>query len=389
VRFLHTGDLHLGRTFYQQSRQPEYERVLREVVDIATRERVDCLLIAGDVFDSFSPPADAERLLYETLSEVARSGVRIVMIAGNHDAASRMDALSGIFRIAGIDCVGSVPREAAQSVLRIASRDGTEEAVIAALPWVPERIAVEYETLFGSAEDALKEYSARMEIAIRRCCESFSADTINVFLAHMLVSGAIVERGGGERPVHVGENFQVQPASLPSHAQYIALGHIHRMQRMAASAPAWYAGSLLQLDFGEAQQEKFVNLVDMHPRQPAEINPVAVTGGRGLRVISLALDELPQHAGRYGDDFLHVRVKLDRPETNVSERVREVLPNTLRVTPEPTDGAPAKATSPSRGLAPHELLARYYGEQNRGDIGEPLLKAFNELYEDELKHASA
>ena len=103
MRFLHTGDFHLGRTIRQQSRQAEFELVLPEMADIARREHVDCVLIAGDIFDAFAPPPDAEKLLYETLSSILRDGIKVVMIAGNHDSAPRMDALAGILRIAGID----------------------------------------------------------------------------------------------------------------------------------------------------------------------------------------------------------------------------------------------------------------------------------------------
>ena len=160
-------------------------------------------------------------------------------------------------------------------------------------------------------EKAQQQYAGRLETAIARCCAAFSPATINVFIGHMLVSGAAVAQGGGERKLHIGDNFAVQSSAFPASAQYVALGHIHKMQQMAAAAPAWYAGSLLQLDFGEAGQDKFVNLVDIRPRQPAEINPVQITGGRGLRTLQLKLADLPEHADRYGDDYLRVTVQLD------------------------------------------------------------------------------
>jgi exonuclease SbcD len=277
---------------------------------------------------------------------------------------------------------------AADSAIRVTSRDGAETATIAALPWVPERLAVEYETLFEAPDKALQQYGGRLETAIARCSEPFSPSTINVFLGHMLVSGAVIAQGGGERKLHVGDNFAVQPSSLPKTAQYVALGHIHKMQQMAASAPSWYAGSLLQLDFGEAGQDKFVNIVDIHPKQPAEINPVQMTGGRGLRALRLKLDELPQHADRYGDDYLRVTVELDAPATHLYERVREFLPNALDVQIERTDEPAPRSDAARSGLAPHELLARYYRERVNADVPKPIVDAFNELYEAETGRAA-
>ena len=121
MRFLHTSDWHLGRAIRGISRQPEFEQVLGEVAAIARDEHVDAVILAGDTFDTFSPPPDAERLLYETLTGLLHDGIKIVMIAGNHDHAQRMDALSGIMRIAGAYCIGSVPRDEGYMPLRLAS----------------------------------------------------------------------------------------------------------------------------------------------------------------------------------------------------------------------------------------------------------------------------
>jgi exonuclease SbcD len=387
MRLLHTSDWHLGRTIRGISRQDEFERVVQQLVDVALAEQVDAVLIAGDTFDTFSPPADAERLLYDALTQLLRAGVRIISIAGNHDSAAHMDALAGVLRIAGAHCVGSVPKQAADAAMTIPSRDGSEAATIIALPWVPERYAIEYEDLFGGAAGAMQQYAGRLEAAIAHVCAGFRDDTANVLLAHMLIDKSVIADGGGERKLQIGQAFAVKPSSLPSEAQYVALGHVHRRQRIGAS-PAYYSGSLLQLDFGEAEQEKYVHVVDVHPRLPADVRAVEITGGRRLRNLRLRLDDLSQHGGRYGDDYLRVVVELDAPVRSLYEQVRDVLPNALDVSFELTGTLEPEPREERRGLAPHELLARYYRQRNGAEIRPELLTLFNDLYAQEVERAT-
>ncbi|MHB8377771.1 MAG: exonuclease SbcCD subunit D [Dehalococcoidia bacterium] len=389
MRLLHTSDWHLGRTIRGLSRQDECERVVQQAVDVAISERVDAVLIAGDTFDTFAPPPDAERLLYDALSQLLRAGIGVISIAGNHDSAARMDALAGVLRIAGAHCIGSVPKQASDAALTLPSRDGSEAATVVVLPWVPERLAVEYEKLFEGPAEAMQRYAGRLEAAIGRVCEAFRADTANVFVGHMLIDKAVVGEGGGERKLQIGQAFAVQPRSLPSDAQYVALGHVHKRQRIGAS-PAYYCGSLLQLDFGEAEQQKYVHVVEVHPGLPADVRAVEISGGRALRNVRLRLADLPRHADKHGDDYLRVVVDLDAPVLSLYERVREVLSNALDVSFELT-GAAAGVEPPRearRGLAPHELLSRYYREARGAEISAELLAAFNELHQAEVQRAA-
>ncbi len=388
MRFLHTSDWHLGRQIRGQSRQQEFERVVLNVVDIARRSDVDAVLIAGDIFDTFSPPTEAERLLYEALAMLRGDGISVVMVAGNHDHAARMDAHASVLRIAGVRSIGSVPSVEAAAI-QLPSRDGKETATVVALPWVPERSAVEFETLLGAPNEALQQYAGRMERALAHFCEPFEKSPINVLVAHMLIDGASLDEGGGERKLHIGQAFAVQGQCLPATAQYVALGHVHKPQEMAGPAPAYYSGSLLQLDFGEGEQRKYVNIVDVKPRLPASVDRVAVEGGRTLRTLRVRYEDLPSFAGQHPDDYLRVIVELEQPVVSLFDRVRELLPNALDVQarlPEALAGAIDHGER--RGLAPHELLGRFYASRHGAEIPGEILGLFNELYE-EAAHAPA
>lgn len=383
MRFLHTGDWHLGKKIGGHSRIGEQAAVLQQVVDVALRERVDAVLIAGDTFDSFSPPDDAERLLYDTLLSLLRERIAVVMIAGNHDHAPRMDALSGVLRLAGMHCVGGVPMKAPDAALTIASRDGNEQATIVALPWVPERLTGMFESMAQGLEVALTGYADRMETAIRRVCEAFRADTVNIFLAHMLIDGAVIGEGGGERPLHMGHNFAVRAASLPDDAQYVALGHVHRPQELALGHPAFYAGSLLQLDFGESEQRKSVNIIDADAGRAAKVERITIDAGRPLRTLRVPSAELESHAGKHDNAWLHVIVQLDAADVGLYDRVRRLFPTAVKFGAELPDAPDAQApVEDRRGLSPQDLFARFYRGAKSADAPEELLRAFGELLQE-------
>jgi len=388
MRFLHTGDWHLGRTIRGRSRIAEFARVLDEVCGIARDERVDVVLIAGDTFDNFSPPSDAQKLLYETLRRLVSEGARVVMIAGNHDSAPRMDALAGILELAGVHALGAPPADRDYRPLRIASRDSSDAATVVAVPWIPEHLAVEYEALFGPRDAAQTQYAGNMERALRFYSASFDPATVNVLLGHMMVSGTTVGEGDGERQLHLGDTFAVLPSMLPRAAQYTALGHVHRPQPVAGAPVAgasFYAGSLLQLDFGEAEQAKSVRVVEARPGAPAESRAVPITGGTTLRTLRVTLEDLPKHAGEHADAYLRVIVHVRGVVPQLAERVLDLLPNAIAIEADRVD-APAATSegAPRAGIEPHELLSRYYALTRGGEISPELLSLFNRMYEEAL-----
>jgi exonuclease SbcD len=388
MRFLHTGDWHLGRTIPGRSLLDDCARVIDDVVRIAGDEGVDAVLIAGDTFDTFAQASDAQKLLYETLMRLVRSGIKVVMIAGNHDSAPRMDALSGILELAGVYTVGSLPADDEYRAFKLPSRDGKEVATVVAIPWVPERLAVRYETLFGESNAAYEQYAGNMERALRFYCGQFAPDTVNILLGHMFVGGTFVGEGSGERRLQIGDIFAVPGQLLPDAAQYIALGHVHKPQPVPnapVAGAAFYAGSLLQLDFGEAEQEKSVRIVEVHPGLPADSKAVPVTGGVPLRNLRIKLADLAAHAGKYEGEYLRVIIEEDAPVHQLIQQVTEMLPNAVRVEQVTTARPDAAGVSaPRHGLEPHELLARYYLESRAQPIPDDVIALFNSMYEEAL-----
>ncbi|HXG35700.1 MAG TPA: exonuclease SbcCD subunit D [Dehalococcoidia bacterium] len=393
MRFLHTGDWHIGKPLRNQRRDSEYQDVLAEVLDIARMERVDCLLVAGDIFDSAVPPPEAERIVFDFFRELVGAGVPAVIIGGNHDHPRRLNAFSQVLDLVRIHVRGEPVLADEGGVVELASRDGQETAVIAALPWVSERKVRTWEVLQQSG-DSFLEYAAGVSAMIEYLCRSFRPDSISILLAHLMLDGAFVGPDGGERPLHLGQTYAIRPQALPVSAQYVGLGHLHRGQEIRPAPPVRYAGSLLQLDFGEAGQQKSVTIVEASPGLPAHAREVPLTKGRrlhsiGSRDAGVALAEIRALADNpeYGDGFLRVYVSLDGPVPALADQVREFLPNAVDIIPELTNAPAQQEQRDLMTLSPEDLFLAFCRERRGGEPAPELMQLFHRLYQEATSEA--
>ena len=382
MRFLHTADWHVGKPLRGRSRMDEHAKALEEVAAIAIDRGVDAVLVAGDVFDSQAPPPEAEKLVYDFLARLLPGRIACVVIAGNHDHPKKLGALASLLEGLRIHVRPSVRPPADGGVVRVPSRDGGEEAAVAVLPFVAERRIVDACAVMGAEHRWFEAYAARIEQILAALVAGLTPATVNVVLGHLLVAGARV--GTSERALHLGDVYGVNPQQLPSRVQYIGLGHLHRPQEVLAPAKTLYAGSLVELDFGERDQEKRVVVFEAKPGRPASIESVPITAGRRLRDLAGTLSELERLAADAGDDFLRVTVRADAPAPGLAERVRELLPNALEVTVEHPRSEPvAAAGGDSRvRLEPGRLFAAYYEHRNGAPPSSELESLFAALYEE-------
>lgn len=379
MRCLHTSDWHVGRTIQGRSRVNEFEAVLDEVVRIATDERVDAVLISGDIFDHRVAHFEAERLVFETLAQLASERIPVIAIPGNHDPADRWDAFRPLLEPLGVRVVPFVRPPGEGSVVDIPSRDGTERAVVACVPFVPERKLGSAAALFAGSEHWSMAYAQGMGDLFDAMSRAFRADAVNVLMAHCFATE--VQLGGGENELTVTMDYAVPPARFPGTATYIALGHVHKPQAIAGSpSPARYAGSLLQLDFGEREQRKSVTVIEASAGKPARILEVPLTAGRQLIDIAGTLNELGAQAAELGDAWLRVTVRTDGPVPGIADAVREILPNAVVVRPpEYPRLEEDERREAVMGLAPRDQFLRYYRAKHAAEPPAAILTAFDEV----------
>jgi DNA repair protein SbcD/Mre11 len=312
MRILHTGDWHIGKRLERFSRLAEQEEVLREIVTIADREKVDLVLVAGDLFDTANPGSEAQELLYRTLEELSAGGRRaVVAIAGNHDSPDRVEAPEVLARRHGIALVGypftSPPLfETAHGVRVSASAEGFLELNLPATGPAPVRIlTTPYANEYRLRQLLLAEGDERDE-AERRSAQSLQeilhtrwkatlaqycrGEGINLLVAHLLFAVDPLdppEEPDGERPIaHVGGAPALAASAIPAEIQYTACGHLHRHHSLSGFPSVVYSGSPLAYSFSEAGQEKSVTIVDLEPlgqlgAEPS-ITTIPLTAGRPL-----------------------------------------------------------------------------------------------------------
>lgn len=379
MKFLHTADWHVGKTLKGRNRLDEQRAVLAEIIDVALREEVDAILIAGDLYDTAAPSADAQRLVNSALLKLATSGIEVVVIAGNHDHARSFEALRQLMAAAGIEYTGQVRAAQGGGVHRFTARSTGEEAVVALLPFVSRRhIVGSEEIVTGTPSENAGRYEQSVRDIIAALAESFRADTVNIVMAHLTCTGGVM--GGGEREAQSIFEYHVSAQSFPINSHYVALGHLHRRQQIPAPAPVHYSGAPLAVDFGEQENTSVVCLVEVTPTTPAKVTDIPITAGRRLRTVSGTVDQLKAASADYGDDYLRVIVE-ERTRAGLRDEVLDALPNALEVRIHPDFAqTEQRHTAQHTTRSPRDLFAAYCDEVG---IEDPRLTAlFSDLLDE-------
>lgn len=388
MKILHTSDWHVGKVLKGRDRHDEHEAVLRSIVGVAREHDVDLVLVAGDLFETAAPTARSQGLVMRTLLALREDGRQVVVIAGNHDNAALLES---VYRPAlgqlGLHVLGTPKRPDAGGTLNLRTRDG-EVARVAALPFLSHRYAVRAaEVMLHEFAEHTLDYARRMQAITALLTDGFTADCVNVVMAHATLLGG--RRGGGEREVQTSLDYEVSASMFPATAHYVALGHLHRQQEIAGPCPTFYSGSPLAIDFGEEANEPAALIVTAEPGIRADARSVPITGGRQLRTIRGTLDQVIAEGERAGDAYLRV-VLAESSRAGLGDLVRDKLPNVLEVSLDDAHrkgrgGAEGKGRPSRAGRSPRELFADYLTEH---DIDDPRVGImFSELL-DEVTGAS-
>ncbi|WP_172249722.1 exonuclease SbcCD subunit D [Saccharibacillus deserti] len=388
MRVLHTADWHLGKTLEGRSRFEEQEKFMDELVDIVRGEKVDLILMAGDVYDTVNPPAAAEQLFYEGAARIRAEGCLLAAIAGNHDHPERVASVHPLVQGSGISLVG-LPTE--QALKLNVARTG-EQAVIAALPYPSEARLNELLTLDGTDENLLrKAYSERVGLLMRKLAAGFSPRTVNLAMSHIYVLGGL--ECDSERPIQVGGAYTVDPSALACGAQYTALGHLHRPQIVKGEGIIRYSGSPIAYSFSEAGQTKSVMLMDIEPGGEAKLQEIYLSCGRqlvewnakeGLGQVRGWLDE-----GRDAGAFIDLRITLtEAMALSDIQSLRRACDGLVHIRPVYPQLEQADMPEERVRLPMHELFKTFYRRQTGGaEPDDALISLFMELAADEREHA--
>jgi exonuclease SbcD len=396
MRLLHTSDWHLGHTLRGEvTREYEHAAFLAWLVDTCVREAADVLVITGDVFDSATPPASAERMWFELLAAVrrARPAMDVVAIAGNHDSPARLGAASAVLRELGVHVVGGLPRlgDGGLDLDRILIPVAGGRGLVAAVPFLRP---VDVPSDVGERGDALDViYGEVIEAARARR----RPDQALIVTGHLYVAGADTQYLS-ERRVSIGGQESAPLRLFPDDIDYVALGHIHRPQRVGRDAIR-YAGAPLPLSLDEADYKNQVVAVEFVAGRIRDLRPLLVPrvidivrvprrGAAPLAEVVAELGRLPALVpGDPARPYLEIVVALERPEPKLRAVVEAALegrrPRLVRLGVELTGDGGALGDRVARQrlaeLDPREVFVRLWGRDHAEPPGDAVLAGFDRL----------
>jgi exonuclease SbcD len=275
MKILHTSDWHLGRTLYGRKRYDEFSAFLEWLADRIEQEEVDVLIVAGDIFDTNTPGNRAQALYYRFLHRVGASCCRhVVVVAGNHDSPSFLDAPKTLLELLSVHVVGAACEDPADEVLELHDRSGETELIVCAVPYLRDRDIRTAEAGESVEEkdrkllEGIRDHYAAVACIAEERRKMLKREVPVVATGHLFAAGGRCVEGDGVRELYVGSLAHVGADIFPSTFDYVALGHLHVPQKVGGHAHIRYSGSPIPMGFGEAGQQKSLSLVCFSGKKP-------------------------------------------------------------------------------------------------------------------------
>ena len=384
MRILHTSDWHIGKRLSGRDRLDEQRAALDEIAAICDAEKVDLVLVAGDVFDTFLPSAEAEDAFYSAAQKIAGTDRCMLIISGNHDDNIRLTAATALSEELGIYVYGNAghipklcggrrvyPVEAGAN--HIVFRTGEEEVFFNVPPYPNE-------TRLKEDKNPDEKFLDKMVRWMNAGQAENKKNLPSVFLSHLFIAGGSVSEG--EREIDLGGARAVPLSALPS-CDYTALGHLHKRQSFKNNVV--YSGSILQYAFDEAGTKKSVVLFDIGKEGVKEMRRVELHAGKQLvRLQANGVSDAAELVRKYPDCYIELTIFLKEPllASQVRE-LREANPGIVQFLPQVTqEGEGMKGVS-LRQLSDSELFRTFYRKKFAQEPSDDLTELFLSMTEGE------
>lgn len=400
MKILHTADWHLGKRLDNYHRLDEQREVLQEICEIAEREAVDAVVVAGDLFDNFNPSSEAMELLYSTLHRLSENGSRaVIAIAGNHDSPERIEVPDALARACGILFAGfpnmKVKPFKTKAGLELTKVDnGFVELKIPDNDFPLRIILTPYaneqrlKTFLGLADTdgALRAHlQNHWQTLADEYLDNNGFNMLATHLFFMKKDGVMPEEPEDERPIlHIGGASVIYSENVPAQVHYVALGHLHRYQVIdTVPAPVIYASSPLAYSFSEANQTKYVVLIEAEAGRLSSYQPIALTKGKQL--LSKRFESIDD-ALVWLEENPHALVQLtivsDKYlEATEKKRLLDAHDGLIQIIPEIrslNDGT-SEASKINLSMSVEKLFEEYFKSKKGQEVSEELMLLLKEV----------
>ncbi len=383
MRILHTADWHIGQRLHERQRLDEHKEFLNWLLHTIQEQKIELLLVSGDIFDTSLPSAEATNLYYEFLFHFYNeTETYTIIIAGNHDSSRHLEAPREFLKMGRIHVVG-LAKEPADCVVRIP--DENPRVAVAAVPYLSENELphVSYESEIKKNE----RYRERLKEFYADCVSHMPEELPKILMGHLFVDGG--KETDSERNIQIGGASAVRASDFPEGVDYVALGHLHRPQTIADTVyPIRYSGSPIPMRFNEADYRKKVFLLELSDDgklthyEDIEIpifKELCTVEGDETSVLSAAMIE------KWEDKYIQVKLKLDSVRTGISDEIRKAFRDrggdVLMVQVELPEADDIPVIQVEDMKRPEEIFVQFH-EANFGSAPDEILtQTFHELTE--------
>ena len=398
MKLIHTADWHLGKNIEGYTRLEEQRKFLKDFIKICEDEQADMIIIAGDIYDNYNPSAIAEQLFYDTLKQLSRNGsCMTVVISGNHDNPDRLTASGPLARDHGIVMAGTpnsiiTPGIYGQHEITESAPGyfhaiiNNEEVDMLLVPFPSEkRLNEVYLNETDDETQKASSYGEKMSALFSSLKEHFHKDSIHLIASHLFVMDSIED--GSERSIQLGGSYMVGGDIFPETADYIALGHVHKPQKVPGCPNARYSGSPLPFNIKETSFHKQVISVELRAGSPCVIHELPLPVYKPIEIwhcenIEEAIEKCEENKER--DCWVYLEIKTDHyiHEEDI-KKMKTLKTDILSITPVlPENASDDFSASDIREQPFDELVKNFYRKRFQVDIGEETLALLMQIMEE-------
>lgn len=330
MRIIHTSDWHLGQHFFTKSRAAEHQAFLHWLINQIEENQVDALIVAGDIFDTGSPPSYARELYNRFVVELQPTGCQLVVLGGNHDSVSTLNESRGLLSYLNTTVISCASSNLDQQIIILKDRQHQPGALLCAIPFLRPRDLVTSQAGESGGQKQLALQAAiagHYQALYQRAVElrtKLGLPLPIIATGHLTTVG--VTTTDSVRDIYIG-TLDAFPAQAFPPADYIALGHIHRAQQVAKTEHIRYSGSPIALSFDELSKDKSVYLVEFHQQALASVTPLFIPQFQPMQLIKGDLAQIEQQLAKFSEHFglpvwLDIEVATQDYLTDIQRRIQ-------------------------------------------------------------------
>lgn len=289
MKILHTADWHIGKRLHKHDLSEDFNLFVDWLVELVKIEKINVILVSGDVFDLANPSSEARKVYFQTLLKLNQLDCKLILTGGNHDSPAVLNGPKELLEAMNIHVIGNMPTNLEECLIPINNEQGVTEVVIAALPYLrdPDLRNASEDYNYENRVESIRNGIASVFSNTAELCKKRYPTIPSIAMGHLFAAG--VSTSESERDIQVGNQASFEATGFGDYFKYIALGHIHRPQQVQGSVPTYYSGSPIPLSFSERKDRKRVILIDT---KEFETQSIDVPSFRELKRISGTLEEI-------------------------------------------------------------------------------------------------